>query len=135
MLTISKAVIILLSVSQNLVSIVSTKLRLTLRAIVGRVYLAAAAELSSTLHPGLGAVSSSLFGGGVSALGISALRLVDGTGRVCGGQIRGGKKDGGSGGVAQWDQVHTLENVVPAPVTIEQPPRKEPHMEYSKIVP
>nr|GFA80885.1 hypothetical protein [Tanacetum cinerariifolium] len=27
---------------------------------------------------------------------------------------------------AQWDQVYTLEKVVPAPVTIEQPPRKDP---------
>nr|GFA68976.1 hypothetical protein [Tanacetum cinerariifolium] len=52
--------------------------------------------------------------------------------------IRGDKKDGGSGGVgaeatsgmyasiAQWDQVHTLENVVPTPATVEQPPRKDP---------
>nr|GEX02098.1 synaptobrevin, longin-like domain protein [Tanacetum cinerariifolium] len=32
-------------------------------------------------------------------------------------------------------QVHTLENVVPAPATIEQPPRKDPQMEYPKIVP
>ncbi|GJW15862.1 hypothetical protein Tco_0019995 [Tanacetum coccineum] len=31
-------------------------------------------------------------------------------------------------------QVHTLENVVPAPTTIGQPPRKDPQMEYSKIV-
>nr|GEW79227.1 hypothetical protein [Tanacetum cinerariifolium] len=36
---------------------------------------------------------------------------------------------------AQWDQVHTLENMVPAPVTVEHPPRKDPQMEYSKIVP
>nr|GFA62505.1 hypothetical protein [Tanacetum cinerariifolium] len=36
---------------------------------------------------------------------------------------------------AQWDQVHTLKNVVPAPATVEQPPRKDPRMEYSKIVP
>nr|GFC92892.1 hypothetical protein [Tanacetum cinerariifolium] len=36
---------------------------------------------------------------------------------------------------AQWDQVQTLENVVPAPATIEQPPRRDPQMEYSKIVP
>nr|GFC74748.1 hypothetical protein [Tanacetum cinerariifolium] len=31
--------------------------------------------------------------------------------------------------------VHTLENVVPARTTAEQPPRKDPQMEYSKIVP
>nr|GFC64471.1 hypothetical protein [Tanacetum cinerariifolium] len=31
--------------------------------------------------------------------------------------------------------VHTLENVVPARTTAEQPPRKDPRMEYSKIVP
>nr|GFB74038.1 hypothetical protein [Tanacetum cinerariifolium] len=36
---------------------------------------------------------------------------------------------------AQWDQVHNLENVVPASATVEQPPRKDPQMEYSKIVP
>nr|GFA25013.1 hypothetical protein [Tanacetum cinerariifolium] len=33
------------------------------------------------------------------------------------------------------DQVHTLENVMHAPPTVEQPPRKDPQMEYSKIVP
>nr|GEX70770.1 ribonuclease H-like domain-containing protein [Tanacetum cinerariifolium] len=31
--------------------------------------------------------------------------------------------------------VHTLKNVVPAPATVEQPPRRDPYMEYSKIVP
>ncbi|GKF69737.1 hypothetical protein Tco_0202794 [Tanacetum coccineum] len=36
---------------------------------------------------------------------------------------------------APWDQVYTLENVVPAPTTVGQPPRKDPQMEYSKIVP
>ncbi|GKG12382.1 hypothetical protein Tco_0346619, partial [Tanacetum coccineum] len=36
---------------------------------------------------------------------------------------------------APWDQVYTLENVVPGPTTIGQPPRKDPQMEYSKIVP
>ncbi|GKF98620.1 hypothetical protein Tco_0297403, partial [Tanacetum coccineum] len=40
----------------------------------------AAAELSPISHPGLGVVSSSLFRGGVSASGISALWLVDGAG-------------------------------------------------------
>nr|GEZ44375.1 hypothetical protein [Tanacetum cinerariifolium] len=80
MLTISKAVIILLSVSRNLASIVSTKLQSILRAIVGHGCLAAtAAKLFLTSHPGLGAVSSSLFRGDVSASRISALRLVDGT--------------------------------------------------------
>ncbi|GJS79961.1 hypothetical protein Tco_0729842 [Tanacetum coccineum] len=80
---------------------------------------------------------------------------------VRGGRIRGDKKNGGSGGVvphpslalspyrmlrhwnvhreydppALWDQVHTLENMVPAPTTIGQPPRKDPQTEYSKIVP
>nr|GFC15275.1 hypothetical protein [Tanacetum cinerariifolium] len=39
------------------------------------------------------------------------------------------------GPLAQWDQVHTLENMVPGPATVEQPPRKDPQMEYSKIVP
>ncbi|GKG33191.1 hypothetical protein Tco_0430701, partial [Tanacetum coccineum] len=34
----------------------------------------------------------------------------------------------------RW-MVHTLENVVPARTTIGQPPRKDPQMEYSKIVP
>nr|GFB57863.1 hypothetical protein [Tanacetum cinerariifolium] len=129
---------------------VSTKLQSTLRAIVGPSCLAAAAiELSPTSHPCLGALSSILFQGGVLALGISALRLVDGTcgGIVCGGQVCKDKKDGGSGGVgveetskmyaciAQCDQVHTLENMVPASATVELPPRKDPHMEYSKIVP
>nr|GFC58769.1 hypothetical protein [Tanacetum cinerariifolium] len=61
---------------------VSTKLQSTLQAIVGPSCLAAAAtELSLTSHLGLGVVSSSLFRGGVSASGISSLRLVDGTGR------------------------------------------------------
>ncbi|GJX10991.1 hypothetical protein Tco_0200850 [Tanacetum coccineum] len=32
-------------------------------------------------------------------------------------------------------EVHTLENVVPASTTVRQPPRKDPQMEYSKIVP
>ncbi|GKG16950.1 hypothetical protein Tco_0361907, partial [Tanacetum coccineum] len=36
---------------------------------------------------------------------------------------------------APWDQVYTLENMVPAPTTVRQPPRKDPQMEYSKIVP
>nr|GEY30818.1 zinc finger, CCHC-type [Tanacetum cinerariifolium] len=105
-------------------------------------HLPAAAELSPTSYPGLGAVSSSLFRGGVSALGISAMRLVDGTGRVYGGQICGDKKGGGSEGVGaeatsgiSMGQVHTLENVVPAPATVEQPPRRDPQMEYSKVVP
>nr|GFC93522.1 hypothetical protein [Tanacetum cinerariifolium] len=31
--------------------------------------------------------------------------------------------------------VHTLENVVPAPATVERPPRKDPQIEYFKIVP
>ncbi|GKF68219.1 hypothetical protein Tco_0197898, partial [Tanacetum coccineum] len=31
--------------------------------------------------------------------------------------------------------VHTLKNVVPARTTFGKPPRKDPHMEYSKIVP
>nr|GFD28979.1 hypothetical protein [Tanacetum cinerariifolium] len=31
--------------------------------------------------------------------------------------------------------VHTLEDGVPARTTTEQPPRKDPRMEYSKIVP
>ncbi|GJX13766.1 hypothetical protein Tco_0205524 [Tanacetum coccineum] len=67
---------------------------------------------------------------------------------IRGGQISKGKKDGGgSGGVgaeatsvmydsiAPWDQLHTLENVVLAPVTVRQPPRKDPQMGYSMIVP
>nr|GFD43009.1 hypothetical protein [Tanacetum cinerariifolium] len=49
--------------------------------IVGPGRLAAAAELSPTLHPGLGVASSSLFQGSVSASGIPALRLVDGVDR------------------------------------------------------
>ncbi|GJV11692.1 hypothetical protein Tco_1353233 [Tanacetum coccineum] len=36
---------------------------------------------------------------------------------------------------ALWDQVHTMENVVAASVTVWQPPRKDPHMGYSMIVP
>ncbi|GJS59195.1 hypothetical protein Tco_0653979 [Tanacetum coccineum] len=55
---------------------------------------------------GLGRVSSSLFQGGVSASGISALRLVDGAALIWamdalvrGGQIHGDKKNGSSGGV------------------------------------
>nr|GFB01023.1 hypothetical protein [Tanacetum cinerariifolium] len=36
---------------------------------------------------------------------------------------------------AQWDQVHTLENMVPTPVTVEQSLRKDPQIEYFKIVP
>ncbi|GJU70639.1 hypothetical protein Tco_1262044 [Tanacetum coccineum] len=49
MLTISKAVIILLSVSRILVSIVSTELQSTLWAIVGPGYLAAASRLLPNL--------------------------------------------------------------------------------------
>ncbi|GKF80659.1 hypothetical protein Tco_0239261 [Tanacetum coccineum] len=90
LLTNSKAVIILLSVSRSLVSIVGTG-----------CLAAAAAELSPISHPGLGVVSSSLFRGDVSASGISALRLVDGAGRGIGlrGRIREDKKNSGSGGV------------------------------------
>ncbi|GKC85770.1 hypothetical protein Tco_1141487, partial [Tanacetum coccineum] len=36
---------------------------------------------------------------------------------------------------APWDQVHTLENVVPTPVAVWQPPHKDPQMGYSMIVP
>ncbi|GJW66148.1 hypothetical protein Tco_0118032 [Tanacetum coccineum] len=36
---------------------------------------------------------------------------------------------------APWDQVHTPKDVVPAPTTIGQPPRKDPQTGYSKIVP
>ncbi|GKG07750.1 hypothetical protein Tco_0330719, partial [Tanacetum coccineum] len=36
---------------------------------------------------------------------------------------------------APWDQVLTLKNMVPAPTTVGHPPRKDPQMEYSKIVP
>ncbi|GKF38330.1 hypothetical protein Tco_0118391, partial [Tanacetum coccineum] len=32
-------------------------------------------------------------------------------------------------------QVHTQENVVPVPTTVGKPPRKDPQMEYSKIMP
>ncbi|GJZ95706.1 hypothetical protein Tco_0668040 [Tanacetum coccineum] len=39
------------------------------------------------------------------------------------------------GKLVHGPQVHTLENVVPAPATVGQPPRKDPQMEYSKIVP
>ncbi|GKF69627.1 hypothetical protein Tco_0202684, partial [Tanacetum coccineum] len=31
--------------------------------------------------------------------------------------------------------VHTLDIMVPAQTTVGQPPRKDPHMEYSKIEP
>ncbi|GJV22655.1 hypothetical protein Tco_1375350, partial [Tanacetum coccineum] len=34
---------------------------------------------------------------------------------------------------ALWDQVYTLENVVPAPTTVGQPPRKDPQMEYDPL--
>ncbi|GKD55487.1 hypothetical protein Tco_1288874 [Tanacetum coccineum] len=132
-----------------MVSIVSTELQSTLWAIGGPGCLAtAAAELFPTSQLGLGVVSSSLFRGGVSALGISALRLVDGASRgivalgassSAGTNPRRDKKNGGSGGVhdpiAPWDQVHTLENMVPAPTTVGQPPHKDPQMEYSKIMP
>ncbi|GJT36734.1 retrovirus-related pol polyprotein from transposon TNT 1-94 [Tanacetum coccineum] len=146
---------------------VSTELQSTLRAIVGPGCIAAA-ELSPTSHLGLGVVSSSLFRGGVSASGISALRLVDGVGSGIGNNGRvpdrssgwscsshlshgcssasslaGTKSLGCSGSEctwymippAPWDQVHTLENVVPALVTVWQPPRKDPQMGYSMIVP
>ncbi|GKB42105.1 hypothetical protein Tco_0887047, partial [Tanacetum coccineum] len=161
------APIILLLVSQTLVSTVSTELQSILRAIVGHGCLAAAtSELSPTSHPGIGAVSSSIFQGGVLASGILALRLVDGAGSgiVRRGRISGGKKDGGGGGakaisvmyasigasssagtlstqgaqaqectlvhdpLTPWDQVHTLENVVPAPVTVWQPLHKYHNM-------
>ncbi|GKF31924.1 hypothetical protein Tco_0101722, partial [Tanacetum coccineum] len=32
-------------------------------------------------------------------------------------------------------QVHTLDIAVPARTTVGQPPRKDPQMEYSKIMP
>ncbi|GKA59608.1 hypothetical protein Tco_0758921 [Tanacetum coccineum] len=104
----------------------------------GSWLLRSSTDSSPTSHPGLGVVSSSLFRGGVSASRISALRLVDGAGSGI----------GNNGGDAQapecilvhdppasWDQVYTLENVVPAPTSVRQPPSKDPQMEYSKIVP
>ncbi|GJR59033.1 hypothetical protein Tco_1501195 [Tanacetum coccineum] len=77
-------------------------------------------------------VSSSLFRGGVSASGISALRLVDGAGRgievvIVGKLVR----MGGNGGSYHGE----LSNLVPARTTVGQPQRKDPQMEYSKIVP
>ncbi|GJV91761.1 hypothetical protein Tco_1539574 [Tanacetum coccineum] len=56
--------------------------------------------LNMGIPPVVSRVSSSLFQGGVSALGISAMRVVDGVGSgiVRGGRIRGDKKNGGSGG-------------------------------------
>ncbi|GJW53778.1 hypothetical protein Tco_0097863 [Tanacetum coccineum] len=39
------------------------------------------------------------------------------------------------GSIAQWDQVHTLKDVVPAPTTVGQPPHKDPQTGYFKIVP
>nr|GFD26570.1 hypothetical protein [Tanacetum cinerariifolium] len=61
---------------------------------------------------------------------------------VCEGRIRGDKKGGGSGGVGaeatsgiSMGLVHTLKNVVLALATVEQPPRRDPQIEYSKIVP
>ncbi|GKB71659.1 hypothetical protein Tco_0933071, partial [Tanacetum coccineum] len=45
---------------------------------------AAATELSPTSNLGVGAVSSSLFQGGMSALGMSGLQLVDGAGNGIG---------------------------------------------------
>nr|GFB59696.1 hypothetical protein [Tanacetum cinerariifolium] len=65
----------------------------------------------------------------MSASRISALRLVDGTGRVCGGRIRGDKKDGDSVGAEATSGMYA------SIATVEQPPRKDPQMEYSKIVP
>ncbi|GKF90106.1 hypothetical protein Tco_0264069, partial [Tanacetum coccineum] len=72
---------------------------------------------------------------------------------VRGGRICRDKKNGGSGGVGASSsagtkssgcsgapectlvhdpQVHTLENVVPAPTTVGQPPRKNPQSEQNK---
>ncbi|GJS91166.1 hypothetical protein Tco_0773802 [Tanacetum coccineum] len=69
----------------------------------------------SHLHPGLGVV--------VADATISHLQPRRALGVR--GRIHGDKKE----------MVHTLENVVPAPTTVGQPPRKDPQMEYSKIVP
>ncbi|GJU08217.1 hypothetical protein Tco_0273638 [Tanacetum coccineum] len=137
MLTISKAVIILSSISNTLVSIVSTRLGSTRKGpIVGPpgCLAAAAANLHTFTPRGWGVVSSNLFRGGVSASGISALRLVDGAGRGIG--------CSGSG-MYHWYMIllaphgiryHTLENVVPAPNQLSGAPVRDPQMDI-KIVP
>ncbi|GJR88605.1 hypothetical protein Tco_0212616 [Tanacetum coccineum] len=90
----------------------------------------AAADLypTSTLRSGK-VVSSSLFRGGVSASGISALRLVDGVGRGIG-YVGVGPDCHGT-----CPQVHTLENVVAGSSNVGRPPRRILRWEYSKIVP
>ncbi|GJS27393.1 hypothetical protein Tco_0488013 [Tanacetum coccineum] len=70
----------------------------TLRVIVDHGCLAAApVELSPTSTLGVGAISSSLFQGGVSALEMSAMRLVDGAGSGISnnGDILAGSRSGG----------------------------------------
>ncbi|GKA82876.1 hypothetical protein Tco_0789624 [Tanacetum coccineum] len=65
-----------------------------MRATIDPGCLAAAAtELSLTTSLGVGVVSSHLFQGGMSASGMSALRIVDGAGNGIG----KGRKNGGNG--------------------------------------
>ncbi|GKD08871.1 hypothetical protein Tco_1188556 [Tanacetum coccineum] len=91
----------------------------------------------------------------MSASGISALRLVDGAGSGIGVEYMEIKKNGGSRGVGAsssagtkssgcsgsgiytgtWSSGTYSGDVVPAPTTVGQPPRKDPQMEYSKIEP
>ncbi|GJU73003.1 hypothetical protein Tco_1264408 [Tanacetum coccineum] len=61
----------------------------------------------------------------VSALGNHSAKDGASSGIVCGGRYVEQKRM----------VVHTMENVVPAPTTVGQPPRKDPQMEYSKIEP
>ncbi|GKC73534.1 hypothetical protein Tco_1119417 [Tanacetum coccineum] len=78
----------------------------------------------------------------MSASRTSALRLVDGAVMVPPPQLALNPQ----GAQAQectlvhdppalWDQVHTLKDVVPAPMLVRQPPHKDPETGYSKIVP
>ncbi|GKG23577.1 hypothetical protein Tco_0391613, partial [Tanacetum coccineum] len=51
---------------------------------------------------------------------------------VCGGRIRGDKKNGSSGGVGTYSRER---GACSNNCYVGQPPRKDPQMEYSKIVP
>ncbi|GKC77094.1 hypothetical protein Tco_1127868, partial [Tanacetum coccineum] len=76
---------------------------------------AAAAELSLTSHSGLGVVSSSLFRG---------LRNIS-SAAICGGRIRGAKKNGGSGGVGASSSASTKSSACSVETDITQKDEKQ----------
>ncbi|GJV06317.1 hypothetical protein Tco_1343973 [Tanacetum coccineum] len=130
LLTNSKAVIILLSVSRSLVSIVGPG-----------CLAAAAAELSPTSHP-VGVADATSLISTSSALGLRGrivraenVVVIEVSVLILAWLLNPQDAQAQECTLVYGSQVHTLENVVPTRTTVGQPPHKDPQMEYSKIVP